>query len=201
MLTPFDYGNPLNVSERNLPHWEQLGTTYFVTFRLGDSIPIRIANKIKEERFLWLKNHTEPFSKKDWSEYNRLFSEKLQKLLDVGSGSCILKEPENSNLVRDTLLFFDGIKYKLGKWVIMPNHAHILVTPIADYSLKEITHSWKSFSAMEINKLIGKKGPVWQAESYDHIIRNVSQLCAIEDYIINNPSKAKLRTGFQLSSY
>ena len=105
-----------------------------------------------------------------------------------------------SDIVKYAFLHFDGKRYNLGKWVIMPNHVHFLVTPLKGNSLQQITHSWKSFTANEINRKLNKTGLLWQSESYDHIIRNEKQLKAIEEYIINNPVKAKLRNGFQCSS-
>lgn len=200
IFVPFDYGYPLNITERNLPHWEQQETTYFVTFRLADSIPTEKIKKYITEREIWLKNHEKPLSDKDWLEYNRLFSEKIQNLLDSGSGSCILADKIISDIVKNALLHFDDNRYKLGKWVIMPNHVHLLVTPLKENLLHQITHSWKSFTANKINSKLNKTGNLWQEESYDHIVRNKRQLKFIEEYIINNPEKAKLKKGFQASS-
>jgi hypothetical protein len=50
-----------------------------------------------------------------------------------------------------------------------------------------ILHSWKSFSANKINKMTGSRGPMWHRESFDHIVRNASQLARIEQNIRDNP--------------
>ena len=199
MLIPFDYGNPLLISERNLPHWEQNGVTYFVTFRLADSIPSSVAQKIKRDREEWLKKHDASYSKEDWLEYNKLFSERINNLLDAGFGSCFLRNREISDVVKKSLECFNSKRYNLGNWIIMPNHVHLLVTPFADFSLQSITQAWKSFTSRKINKILNRKGAVWQSESYDHIVRNGNQLLAIEKYILENPGKAKLTSGFQCS--
>ncbi|MCK5843200.1 MAG: transposase [Victivallales bacterium] len=198
-FVPFDYGNPLDVSKRNLPHWEQPGTTYFITFRLADSIPLATVRKIKMEREIWLSSHEEPLSDEDWLEYNKLFSQRIHDLLDSGAGECVLADRRISDIVKNALSHFDGEKYTLGAWVIMPNHTHIVVTPLDKHSLERITHSWKSFTANEINKKLQRKVPLWQGESFDHIIRNMKQLRVIEKYILANPAKANLKSGFQYS--
>ena len=70
----------------------------------------------------------------------------------------------------------------------MPNHVHAIVTPIAGYSISEILHSWKSYTANEIHRLLGRTGSLWQKESFDHIVRGPEQLERIERYIHDNPS-------------
>ena len=62
----------------------------------------------------------------------------------------------------------------------MPNHVHVVVTPMKGFALGEILHSWKSFSAHKINELLGREGQLWQRESYDHIVRNAESLRGIE---------------------
>lgn len=90
---------------------------------------------------------------------------------------------------------FDGKRYELGEYVIMPNQVHLLVTPKGGHRLREIEHSWKSYTAKEINKLIGRWGTVWQEESYDHIVRSIEQLDHYCRYIRYNPLKAGLKPG------
>jgi len=69
----------------------------------------------------------------------------------------------------------------------MSNHVHVLVKPLGNYSITDILHSWKSYTANEINKLLERKGQVWMHESYDHIVRNEKAFEAIRQYIRNNP--------------
>jgi hypothetical protein len=87
----------------------------------------------------------------------------------------------------------------------MPNHLHLLVKPLGGNQMPPILHSWKSFTANEINKALGTHGQVWQKESYDHIVRNQESLQAFRKYIRDNPkgnessdnSKVQNRDGFQ----
>ncbi|MEM5777844.1 MAG: TaqI-like C-terminal specificity domain-containing protein, partial [Candidatus Aenigmatarchaeota archaeon] len=192
-FNPYD---EVDIHINNLPHWQQKDVWYFVTFRLNDSIPRETLEQIKREREQWLtkhkKNYNQPYSKEELKEYYRLFSERIENLLDDCKGSCVLKEERIAKIVADALLYFNNKKYILDDWVIMPNHVHILVKPINGYTLPEITHSWKSFTANEINKILGKKGQFWLHESYDHIVRNETAFNAIKNYIRNNPVKANL---------
>jgi len=190
----YEFFNPYNEIEiyrGNLPHWQQKNVWYFITFRLADSIPEHAKEKIKTEREIWLKKHKDKdlslLSKEEKIKYYRLFTKRIEELLDSGYGECILKESKISKIVADALLHFNNERYILDEWVIMPNHVHVLVKPIGNYSITDILHSWKSYTANEINKLLGRKGQVWMHESYDHIVRNEKAFEAIRQYIRNNP--------------
>ncbi len=195
----FDPFASVEISRRNLPHWRQGGVTYFVTFRLADSLPQEKLEQLRIEREKWLKTHHEPLSNADKQEYWRLFSKKVEDWLDAGIGSCVLRDPKVAKIVADALQHFDGERYKLGEWVVMPNHVHLLVTPKNGHELTDILHSWKSFTANEINELTGASGAFWQHESYDHIVRSQEELERIEQYIRDNPRKAGI-TVAQASS-
>ncbi len=204
--TMWEFFNPtseIQIHTGNLPHWQQGSVWYFITFRLADSIPAKVAEQIKADREMWLKTNKKDvqggYSKEQLKEYYRLFSEKTEKLLDNGIGSCILKKPGLAQIVADALHYFNNKRYVLDEWVIMPNHVHLLVKPIGDHKLQDILHSWKSFTANEINKRTGNKGQLWMHESYDHIVRNEKALDAIRHYIRQNPVKAHLKEGSFLS--
>ncbi len=186
-LDPFA---PVEIRQRNLPHWTQPGVTYFVTFRSADSLPQEKLEQLRTERERWSKTHHEPLSNSDKQEYRRLFAQKVEEWLDAGIGSCVLREHRAAKIVAEALQHFDGKRYTLGAWVVMPNHVHVLVTPLKEWKLVDILHSWKSFTANEIHKLIGGSGQLWQHESYDHIVRNEDELARIEEYIRDNPMKA-----------
>ncbi len=177
---------PVEIEQRHLPHWTQERATYFVTFRLADSLPQEKLKVWHTERNEWLKSHNEPYSQEELTEYARLFSQQMEEWLDAGTGSCILKNEENSKIIEQSLLHFDGERYELGSYVIMANHVHVLVAPKSEHKLGEILHSWKSFSANELNKQTGQTGSVWQDESYDHIVRSPEQLRFYTDYIQQN---------------
>ena len=204
---PFDPSTTVAITRRHLPHWEQTGRTYFVTFQLADSLPQDKLRQWKTERAVWLREHPEPHSADEHEEYNRLFTQRFHEWLDTGMGACWLRQPAISMLVEDALRHFDGDRYLLGEYVIMPNHVHVLVTPLGEHTWPAILHSWKSYTAHQINRALERSGPVWQEESFDYLVRHAAQLEKFCRYIEENPLKAGLRpaeyrtdTGGQASS-
>jgi REP element-mobilizing transposase RayT len=185
----FDNDDEVWTTRRNLPHITQNNVIYFVTFRLHDSIPKDKAKDLEDRRKLWKIMHKEPYSKEDYKEYYRLFSDSIERLLNSGYGSSLLRIKENKEIVENTLKYFDRNKYILDEFIIMPNHVHVLIKPINDFALKEILHSWKSYSANMINKRMGLNGQLWMHESFDHIVRSEEALEFLREYIRNNPKK------------
>jgi len=185
--------NPLasvDIYTGKLPHWRQEGVSYFVTFRLADSLPFEKLAAWSVERQEWLRQHPEPLSGLGRREFIRLFPARLEQWLDQGSGSCVLRLPECRIMVEEALRFFDGERYLLGEYVVAPNHVHVVVKPKDGHELNAILHSWKSFTAkriLKVERAVELLAPfwgreeeraattppkaVWQKESYDHIIR------------------------------
>jgi len=188
----FDKEDHVWITRRNLPHVTQNNVIYFVTFRLHDSIPKDKAKDLEDKRILWKNMHHEPYTKEDYNEYYRLFSDRIEDLLNSGYGSCLLQIKENKEIIENTLKYFDRKKYILDEYIIMPNHVHVLVKPINDFTLKEILHSWKSFTANMINKRMGLGSQLWMHESFDHIVRSEEALEFLKEYIKNNPKKRKV---------
>ena len=93
------------------------------------------------------------------------------------------------------LLAGHGTAYELDGWCIMPNHLHALVRPGEKVTLGEIVRHWKGGSAHDINRVLGRRGPLWQEEAFDHIVRSEAQLEHFRRYIAANPGKAHLREG------
>ena len=119
-----------------------------------------------------------------------LYSEKIEAFLDAGHGSCVLKKAEIAEVVKNALEFSNNQKYKLHAWCIMPNHVHIAFQLMDGISQSDVLQSWKSFTSHVINKMLKRKGPFWQADSYNHIIRSQSEYYQQIRYIWNNPDKA-----------
>ncbi len=195
-VKPFNRDTPTQKSRRNLPHWSQADTTYWVTFRLADSLPQEKLKAWKEERDIWTKHHPEPWSDADWKEYHEHFGDRLESWLDAGEGECHLRRPDIRAIVERCLLHFDGQRYDLFDWVIMPNHVHLLIRPREGHALSKILKGLKGVSAKECNALLNRTGePFWQDESFDHIVRSQAQFERFVRYIADNPAKAKLREG------
>ena len=186
-----------------LPHWRLNGGTYAITFRLADSLPNVVIDRYREARDLILKK-IEILSKLDSSrsQIDQLISlrEELRQTelliieiaLNQGHGSCLFKDDQNAKLVADALHHFNGSRYDLLAWCIMPNHVHVLVKLAQNEELEKILHSWKSFTSHEINKRNGTSGSIWQKESYDHLIRDGEDFRNQIDYVLTNPAKAGL---------
>jgi len=196
---PPSFFNPYGEIEKtshHLPHWQQAQAWVFVTWRLGDSLPKAKLDQWKQEREIWLKyHHPEPWDEKTEAEYHERFSRQIDDWLDQGSGSCVLKDPANAKVVSDALRHFDGERYELASFVVMPNHVHVLFRPHGENALAGIVKSWKGFTAREINRRIGKKGALWQDEYWDRLLRNEQHFFKVAEYVRANPVKAKLREG------
>jgi type I restriction enzyme R subunit len=200
----FDPQAPVAFLSGDLPHWRQEGRTYFVTFRLADSLPQEKLQQWQTERDRWMQNHPEPRDQALRREYYELFPQRLQQWLDAGTGSCLLASPEVKKLVEDALRHFDGQRYTLHEFVVAPNHVHAILSPSGAHTLSEILHSWKSFTAHDILKLpksdkesgteSGRAVPalipdshtIWQKESFDHIVRTPASMEKFRHYIRNH---------------
>jgi len=189
---PVDRHGEIQKHRRNLPHWEQPEATYFVTFRLADAVPQGILRRWKEELEAWRKFHPEPWDASTKCEYQKRFQDDREQWLDQGHGKCVLEKADAAAIVISALRHFDRDRYLLDAFVVMPNHVHVLVQLAKGQALADILHSWKSFSAKAINELLGRKGQLWQEESYDRIVRDWNELVRYRDYILHNPEKAKL---------
>ena len=105
---------------------------YYVTFRLADSLPQTLLKQWQAERALWLKLNPRPWSEAVMREYSRRFQGPVEKWLDAGHGSCALRDPAKREVVSSALRFFDGERYALDAFVVMPNHVHALVVPFGN---------------------------------------------------------------------
>ncbi len=184
-------------SRDHLPHLKREGSSYFVTFRLAGTLPASVLQKFREEREQILQHALAAKRPLTWREQEELFrwySARVDAYLDAGHGDCFLRQPEIAKVVAEALKFFDGQRYDLRSWVIMPNHVHVVVWPRQTETLSRILHSWKSFTSKAANKFLGRSGIFWQTESYDHLIRDDDDRLRCAAYTVNNPVSARLCT-------
>lgn len=193
LFIPFDKEAGVYRARQNLPHWSQTGRTYFVTYRLADSIPQSTIRAWREELDIWREQHPEPWDDATLAEYDRFFTRK-EEWLDAGYGACLIAGREIRALVEENLRHFDGDRYILDEFVLMPNHVHVIVKPLGDYKLSHILHSWKSYTSKQIIKQTGAPAPIWMNESFDHIVRSWEQLQHFRTYIRNNPKTGNLKS-------
>jgi putative transposase len=200
----FDEYRAVRIYQRNLPHWRQNGATYFVTFRLGDSVPKGVTEQWEYEKQIWLAARGIRASQNDkrWQEqldrlpeaeqkrFHKHFNRLFHVVLDEGRGQCLLKMPVCIGAVRERLLENDGDMYHLGDFVVMPNHVHLLIVPSLGSELEWLLKGVKGSVARRCNQLLGRSGQLWQPDSYDHIVRTLEQLIQFRQYIADNPAKA-----------
>jgi len=193
----------------HLPHWRQDGVLYFLTFRLGDSIPASVLKAWEEDRRRFLAAHgidarltpaqreaqylQIPDGIRRAYEHEELRSFHVE--WDRCHGACLLRRPEAAEILASALRFHHGERLHCGDFVIMPNHVHWLVAPYPEQKLEDLCQSVKRYSAARINEIAGRTGKLWQHENFDHIVRNGRELSGIREYIRDNPVKARLRAG------
>lgn len=194
-MNELQFFNPyaeIRYTANRLPHWQQQGAVYFVTFRLADAVPRQLREQWEEERATWLRFHPEPWTTETEQEYHKRFSGALERWLDAGHGSCVLRRNDCSKLVAETLLHFDGQRLALISFVIMPNHVHAIFVQSPEHPLEKLIRSWKTFSARRINSLLGHSGNLWQRDYFDRLVRDETHLANCVRYVRHNPLKACL---------
>jgi REP element-mobilizing transposase RayT len=178
-----------------LPHWETESATYFITFRLADSLPKSVLDRIEAERQDIVRTANQlhrSLTASERKKIQRLSAPVIEDFLDHGEGACHLRNPAIADAVASTLQHFDEKRYRLFAWCVMPNHVHLVVRFFPGRTLAAVVHSWKSFGAKAANRLLGSRGTFWQREYYDHLIRNESDFEHALDYVAENPAKAGL---------
>lgn len=168
-----------------LPHFDGGEIPQFITARLFDSLPQNILQKFQLE-----------LERKGIKNIEYEMRKQIEGFLDRGYGECFLRDEKIAKIAVDALLFHAEKKYKLIAWVVMPIHIHFLAVPFKDIELAEITHSIKSYTAKEANKVLNRTGKFWQRESFDRYIRNYKHFIKTIDYIENNPVKAELYENY-----
>ncbi|HVT03224.1 MAG TPA: transposase [Thermoanaerobaculia bacterium] len=181
-----------------VPHWELDNAFYSITFRLGDALPRSVVASLQDERRRIIRSisGTDEPTLEQLAEIQRLFGVRVDHYLDLGYGSCSLAEPGIAELVANALRFFDGDRYRLYGWAVMPNHVHVAMFLEYGAKLEKILHSWKSFTASRANTILGEEGTFWQKDYVDRIIRDEGDLESTIQYIWTNPERAGLKDWF-----
>jgi REP element-mobilizing transposase RayT len=154
-----------------LPHFDSPETVQFVTFRLADSLPRAVVQTLSSQDDSILQ---------------------IDRRLDGGLGACWLAKSDVAELVQNAILHFDGDRYHVLAWCIMPNHVHVVVEPFEGQRLGAILHSWKSFTANKANLLVRRTGGFWHDDFFDRYMRDEGHLMQTVHYVEHNPVKAGL---------
>jgi putative transposase len=202
----FDRNQDFTVTWRNLPHWAQAGTVCFITWRTADSLPAEVVQRMNQERQRLLLDHgLDPHG--DWKaalakrpnavrgRIQWSLFEIWDRSLDLGCGACVLRDPALSALVGESLLHFDGQRYLVTDYAVMPNHVHLLVAFHSDEAMESQCTSWKRYTGRQIHRQLGQSGEFWQVEQFDHLVRSPEQFEHYRRYIEDNPRRARLPAG------
>jgi REP element-mobilizing transposase RayT len=185
-----------NVSIRSrghLPHWEAATATYFVTFRLADSLPQAALRRIlfaREDIPATAAMMGRSISEPERKRLSKLHARRIERYLDAGAGQCFLRNDAVARVVADSLRRFHGTRYQLFTWCVMPSHVHVVFQTLDGNVLPRILHSWKSFSAKQANQILRRSAEFWQREYYDRLIRDRAEFHRAVQYVVENPKKA-----------
>jgi type I restriction enzyme R subunit len=195
------------VSKRNLPHIDMNGCVTFVTFRLADSMPKHVVEAWHNELESWLNENglsgrsveeilqSSNVAKSLKGELRQFKHRRWHSRLDDCHGACFLLDEQTRKSVSNSLLHFNGQRYDLDCFVIMPNHVHVLIQMRPEYPLRKQLTSILRFSGREANAHLNLRGEFWQSEPFDHVVRSESQFEYLQRYIAENPLKAGLPEG------
>ena len=133
----FDPTGELLISEHCRPHWSQAGAVVFITFRSYDSIPARSSiagsgknrsgcgSAVGETKAHW-SAIIETLPEKVRAVFQKTFDRCRESFLDTCHGRCLLRQPELAQIVADSILHFDGQRYRMGDFIVMSNHVNLL---------------------------------------------------------------------------
>lgn len=198
-MSQFSYKN---FYRRNLPHIQPKGATLFITFRLANSLPKEVIERLQAEKEQAEKRISQIVDKREREkqrslEHRRFFGKWDDALDSLAYGEKYLSNPQIADLVAESLYYRDGKVYELAAFCVMPNHGHRVCAPLEEsedryHPLSKIIHSLKRYTALEANVILGCEGAFWQHENYDHYVRNEAELERIIKYVVYNPVKAGL---------
>ena len=186
--SPFlDKDEELIERRSHLPHWFQEEKIQYITFRLCDSMPTCILNELKRLKEKFLLENPKPWNKYTRALFEKHFGHKTDYWLDQGHGSCIFKRSDCRSILEHSFQYVNYVNCIILGYVIMPNHVHILMLPYPGQDCMEILASVRKYSAKHINKLLDRKGRLWQRDLFDRIVRSPQHLRQAIYYIRQNP--------------
>jgi REP element-mobilizing transposase RayT len=160
-----------------LPHRDSPGLTQFITYHLADAFPRELLGEWAE----LLKIEDEVQKRKE-----------LERYLDKGRGQCWLRRHDVATICEGAFRHFDGERYRLKAWCLMPNHVHVLVS-VTNVPMAEFVKSWKGYTAFRCKRLLGlRQESFWADDYWDTYIRDAEHESRTIRYIENNPVKAGL---------
>ena len=190
---------------RKLPHFQPAEATFFVTFRLEGSIPIKTIRRLRENYdlmrrgILAQKDLTEKEQRELMYVEQKKFFVSTDDYLDNNLNEPYwLREKEVAEIVAEAMQYRDGKQYELHAYTIMPNHVHMMMTLLPKAPvLHKVMQDMKKFTGLHCNRQIARDGQFWEDESYDHVVRQDGEFYRILNYILQNPVKARFVKEWQ----
>ena len=146
---------PVRMYFRRLPHWRQEGATYAVTFRQADSIPQEQLQALKRWREVWETQHPEPRNELEWKRFAQEITNKTERWMDEGYGSCVFRDLRFSQQMCDSLVHFQDQRHFTSCFVVMPNHIHAVIHPIHGHELEDCLQRIKQYVSLRVNRTLG----------------------------------------------
>lgn len=185
---------------RFLPHFQAAEQIINLTWRLAFTLPhhlIDLHTEIHEQL------HEVKQQKDSHRKHQQILAyTKMIEDYDAILGRCedahlSLCEPRIAVMMCNAFKFYDTNLYELHAFCLMPNHIHLLIKPLQNHKgeyckISGIVQRLKSYTAKEINHIIGKEGKVWGDDYFDRFIRNQDDYNNTVNYILYNPVKANL---------
>jgi len=191
---------------RNLPHMFHHAKPVFITYRLKFTLPQKDMAKYQQRLKDWyaeLENLPDSERANLLKDKDQRFFDWYDQLLGLSPDAPrFLHQDGIRKIIQESFHHFDGLRYTLLCYCIMPNHVHVLINPLVQedgdiFSVSRIVYTWKTYTAKAINKVLGKKGNLWQKEIYDSLVNDKEGLAKVIGYIVNNPVEANLVEDWQ----
>jgi putative transposase len=150
-----------------LPHFDSPEIIQHIVFRTVGSLPKSVVDSLPKDPDLCRKE--------------------TDAALDAAHGPRPLDDPEAASIVENALRHFDGDRYRLLGWCVMPNHVHVVAKMVTGFPLGGVVRSWKTFTAAHINQRRKTRGAFWSPDYFDRFIRSESDLAETIAYVERNP--------------
>lgn len=187
-----------------LPRWSVNKAIYHIAFHLADSIPV--AERMKWQGIREELQHVVHVEKRKLTDDERellksAYDAHIEKFLASGHGECLLRHAEVANRLAETMEYGHGKDYLLHEWCVMPNHLHVIAAFDEGDIFRRTISAWCRIMAHQVNRLLGRKGPVWMRDAYTHIIRTEAEYAHQLSYVWRNPDTAGLASGYLRRRY
>ena len=102
---------------------------------------------------------------------------------------AVFRNERWASLMIDTFYHYRGSAYLLHEFVIMPDHVHVLLTPLT--SLEKAVQFIKGGFSYRAKKEFGSNMEIWQKGFSDHRVRDANDYASHVSYIHQNPVKER----------